>query len=55
LTPSICTGTTPAVSVGNCTRPSISTSATLNGMSEAAKVISFFWICEMPSLEPIGW
>ena len=55
LTPSmLTTGTTPAVSIGNCKRPSLSRSATLSGMSEAAKVTSLFWICVMPSLEPIA-
>jgi hypothetical protein len=48
------TGTTPAVSVGNCTKESMSRSTRFNGMSEAAKITSLFWSLVMPSVEPIG-
>jgi hypothetical protein len=49
------TGTTPPITVGNCTRPYASRSACLSGMSEAPKVTSLFWICLIPSPEPTGW
>jgi hypothetical protein len=53
LTPStFTTGTTPPITVGNCTSPYMSKSAAFSGISEAPNVTSLFWICLMPSPEP---
>src|SRR5262249_37065504 len=48
LTPStFTTGTTPPITVGNCTSPCMSRSAAFSGISEAPNVTSLFWICLM--------
>src|SRR5262249_53374748 len=49
------TGTTPPITVGNCTSPSLASSSALSGMSEAPKVTVLALICLMPPPDPIDW
>jgi len=43
------------MTVGNCSRPSFSSSSALSGASEAPKSTVFERICLMPPPEPIDW
>ena len=49
------TGTTPPMTVGNWIRPSLASSSSFSGMSEAPKSTVFAWICLMPAPEPTDW
>ena len=49
------TGTTPPITVGNCTRPFLARSSSLSGASEAPKSTVLASIWRRPAPEPTDW
>ena len=49
------TGTTPPITVGNCTKPSLASASSLSGMSDAPKSTVLLRIWFSPAPDPTDW